>query len=247
MLHRHRHTHSLSSDGIAIVARESAKWDELDAEGRDRLVDLTARFLDQTEFEGAGGAVVDDEMRVTIATHACRLVLELGIHAYRSVHSIIVYPSTMVHRGERGVASGLPVCNAAAMPIAGEAMLHGPVALAWDAVSRDTRHPERGRNVVYHEFAHTLDMLTGAADGIPPVGGRSEELRWKTMLDTTLSALRAAEFEDPVLGSYAETNAAECFAVATEVLFTTPGRLASAHPDLYGTLVAFYRPASGRR
>jgi len=247
MLHRHRHSDSLSPDSLAIITRDSATWPELDAEGRERLIDLTRRFLGHTDFESAGGAVLDDTMRVTIALHASRLVLAHGIDAYRNVHSIIVYPSSMIHRGERGVAPGSPVCNATPTPILGEAMLHGPVVLAWDAVARDIRHPERGRNVVYHEFAHTLDMLTGATDGMPPVGGRPAELRWEAMMNTTLTSLRAAEFEDPVLGSYAETNAAECFAVATEVFFTTPQRLATAHPDLYEALTGFYRPQQSRR
>ncbi len=246
MLHHHRHSNTLSPDALEIITRDSATWPELDGDRLEHLVDLTRRFLDHTDFESAGGAVLDDTMRVTIALHASRLVLFYDVDAYHNVHSVIVYPSAMIHRGERGTAPGSPVCNATPMPILGEAMLHGPVVLAWDAVARDIRHPERGRNVVYHEFAHTLDMLTGASNGMPPVGGRPVELKWKAMMDATLTSLRNAAHEDPVLGSYAETNAAECFAVATEVFFTTPQRLATAHSKLYEALAGFYHPQPGR-
>ncbi len=171
MLHHHRHSNSLSPDALEVITHHSATWPELGNDGLEHLVDLTRRFLDHADFESAGGAELDDTMRVTIALHASRLVLSYDVDAYRNVHSIIVYPSAMIHRGERGTAPGSPVCNATPMPILGEAMLHGPVVLAWDAVARDIRHPERGRNVVYHEFAHTLDMLTGTSTACPPLAG----------------------------------------------------------------------------
>src|SRR6185503_12151594 len=47
---------------------------------------------------------------------------------------------------------------------AGEAMPGGPVVLSWDAMTNDP-----AMNVVLHEFAHKLDMLNGAADGVPPL------------------------------------------------------------------------------
>ena len=48
--------------------------------------------------------------------------------------------------------------------LAGEAMPGGPVVLSWDAAANDPQ-----MNVVIHEFAHKLDMLNGAADGVPPL------------------------------------------------------------------------------
>jgi hypothetical protein len=35
-----------------------------------------------------------------------------------------------------------------------------------------------GHNVIYHEFAHKLDMLDGAADGTPPLRDRAEYRDW---------------------------------------------------------------------
>ena len=40
--------------------------------------------------------------------------------------------------------------------------------IAWDQAQAAARHPERGHNVVFHEFAHKLDMLDGVIDGAPP-------------------------------------------------------------------------------
>jgi hypothetical protein len=54
-------------------------------------------------------------------------------------------------------------------PIIGQTFQQGPVIIIWDATLHDDRHPELGHNVIYHELAHKMDMLDGAADGIPPL------------------------------------------------------------------------------
>jgi Mlc titration factor MtfA (ptsG expression regulator) len=59
-------------------------------------------------------------------------------------------------------------------PILGQAFRQGPVIIVWDAVLRGGHHPELGYNVVYHDFAHKLDMLDGTADGTPPLRDRAE-------------------------------------------------------------------------
>ena len=45
--------------------------------------------------------------------------------------------------------------------LAGQAHSKGPVILSWGATRRGAKSPHRGENVVYHEFAHQLDMLDG--------------------------------------------------------------------------------------
>ena len=69
-------------------------------------------------------------------------------------------------RGSTRRSSG--IVSDGPMPILGQADLHGPVLIVWDAVLAEARHPGSGHNVVFHEFAHRLDMLTGDADGMPP-------------------------------------------------------------------------------
>jgi hypothetical protein len=52
-----------------------------------------------------------------------------------------------------------------------------------------------------------------------------------------------------MLRRYAATNAAEFFAVATEVFFERPAALAERHPELFETMTALYgldpRPPEG--
>ncbi len=225
------------------LPRHGAVWSDLDPGDRDRLEALTRRFLETKEYEAAGDLDLDETVKVTIAAHACLLALHLGLEVYRDVHSVIVYPATVIKRGARSDPSLPGAHRACPTPLAGEAMLHGPVVLTWDAVVAATRHPEGGRNVVYHEFAHKIDMMSGAADGTPPMGSRGEELHWDAVLNETLAGIRAHPVPDPVLGTYAEVSRAELFAVATEVFFTTPEALGVHHPALYQALAAFYGPS----
>lgn len=237
----------------AVLARNVAHYARLDDDAKQRLRDLTQVFVSEKRWEGCGGLELTDEMRVTIAAQACLLVLELPHRMYRNVESILVYPSAVL-RPER--AQGVFVRSSdlvAAGPVAllGEAHHGGPVILAWDRVLRDGQRPQDGHNLVYHEFAHKLDMLDGSADGTPPLASRDELARWAKACESAFLTLRAqTERGAPtLLDSYGATNEAEFFAVATEHFFDRPKSLREQLPELYDVLRGFYRqdPAAHER
>jgi len=113
----------------------------------------------------------------------------------------------------------------------------------WDAVLHGARHPEQGHNVVYHEFAHKLDMLDGAADGTPLLADRDQLAEWVDVCSFEFLRLRrlAEEGHKTFLDAYGATNEAEFFAVATEEFFDRPIALRKQVPDLYRVLSAYYR------
>ncbi len=227
----------------ALLTERVAHWCFLDDEERARLEDLIKVFLVDKEFEGAGGLEVAEDVKVTIAAQACLLLLGLDRDYYRDVHSIIVYPSTVVRRGVHGSAILPGAVTEAPVHLLGEARLHGPVLIVWDQALAQARHPERGHNVVYHEFAHKIDMVDGSADGTPPQLDRSSHRRAVEVLTRELEVLRkrAAEGRPTLLDTYGAVNAAEFFAVATEYFFDLPIPLQQQHPELYRVLAAFYR------
>jgi len=228
----------------AIIRRNVAHDHWLTAEERRHLRDLVRVFMAEKRWEGCGGLGLTDEIRVTIAAQACILVLELPHALYRSVNSILVYPSTVVVPPPRPGAFEVPTQPVGGpLPVLGEAQLRGPVILVWDAVRRTGRHPESGHNVVYHEFAHKLDMLDGRADGTPLLHGRAEYQRWIRVFSREYLALRerAAQGKHSLLDDYGATNEAEFFAVATEQFFNQPVALRGRHAELYEVLQAFYR------
>jgi Mlc titration factor MtfA (ptsG expression regulator) len=80
----------------AIMRRNVAHDEWLGAEERQHLRDLVRVFVVEKSWEGCGGLVLTDEIRVTVAAQACLLILELRDDLYRKVHSILIYPSTVV-------------------------------------------------------------------------------------------------------------------------------------------------------
>lgn len=204
-----------------------------------RLVGLARGFESETEFEGCGGLELSEAIVRNIALQACRLILGLDQDHYRKVRTVLVYPGAFqakLSEDRQIAASGLAVPD-------------GPVILAWDYVLGGGRNAGDGRNVVYHEFAHKLDMLDGYTDGTPPLGVRSHRETWERIMTRELQALRKASRSPgkTLVHPYGGTDPAEFFAESTEVFFERSRDLRRKHASLYRELATFYRqdPAAG--
>lgn len=222
----------------------------LDNAERAELCAMIQVFVEEKQWEGCGGLMLSDEIRITIAAQACLLQLGLPHDYYRNVESILVYPSTVITPEQQpGVFERINSPLEASLPILGQAFAGGPVILVWDAVKRDARHPEQGHNLVYHEFAHKLDMLDGTADGTPPLRDSTELAEWVTVCTHEFLRLRslAKNGHKTFLDAYGTKNEAEFFAVATEEFFDRPVTLREHAPDLYRVLVDYYQQDPAER
>ena len=232
------------------IRRNVAHYCMLDDAERAELRALIQIFIAEKNWEGAGGLTLDDEIRVTISAQACLLVLGLPHNYYRNVQSIIVYPSTVVppQRRLRSFENTMAPLDVE-QPILGQAFQRGPVIIIWDAALHGSRHPELGHNVIYHEFAHKLDMLNGAADGTPPLRDRAEYRDWVLTCSREYKRLRhdISMGKKSFLNAYAATSAAEFFAVATEQFFDRPRLLLAQAPELYRVLREYYRQDPSER
>jgi MtfA peptidase len=178
---------------------------------------------------------------VTIAAQACLLVLGMEHNYFDRVLSILVYPY--------GYEAPMPEHPAAGVVVAerharlGESHYRGPVVLSWADVVHDARHPRAGKNLVFHEFAHQLDMLDGVVNGTPPLQDGEQALRWQEVMTQEYGHLKTASARGKVtlLDEYGATNEAEFFAVATECFFDLPVEMARRHPRLYELLREYYR------
>jgi Mlc titration factor MtfA (ptsG expression regulator) len=203
-------------------------------------------FVAEKHWEGCGGLTITDEIKVTIAAHACLLLLGIDHDSFESVLSILVYPSGF--RSPDGWAGPDGVVHADT-GLLGEAWRHGPVILAWDNVLAGGRNILDGRNVVLHEFAHQLDYLDGVADGTPPLHNREQYRKWHDVMTAEYAQLVAeSEHGKPkVLDAYGATNPAEFFAVATECFFEKAVQMKHRHPQLYAVLQEYYCQDPARR
>ena len=197
-------------------------------------------FLDEKEFEGCGGLTITDEIRVTIAAHACLLLLGRETDIYPELRSILVYPSTYVSRYSVQQPDGTVLEEEE--PNLGESWATGYVILSWDEVARDSARGDDGRNLVLHEFAHQLDDESGASDGAPLLPEPSMYADWARVLGGEYKILveKAERRRRTLLDKYGAESPAEFFAVATECFFERPVELRREHPELYAQLRSFY-------
>lgn len=247
MFWRRRPATGLTDELAALVPGAVPGWAGLAGDERDQVLADADVLLRRLRWEAAQGFSLTDRMRVLVAAGGALLVLGLGVDALRRVRTVIVHPTTVWRSGPRpGPAAGVVVDGP--MALVGEASSgDGPLLLAWDRAVFDARHPRLGRNVVLHELAHKLDVLDGTFDGMPPLGDDPTRRGWQQTMDDALEAVRQGELVG-VLDDYAATNAAELFAVSTELFLTRPQRLLDGRPDVYGALRDFYRqdPAARR-
>lgn len=235
--------------------RFPAEWDaiidacvplawRLQSAERQRLRELVQIFIAEKSWEGCSGLELTETMQVIVAANACLLVLERGIDLYRDVDSILLYPSVIVTPPRRPYlfeTVRTPIGHARS--ISGEAHLHGPVVLAWDAVIAGTQW-DATSNVVVHEFAHKIDMADGTVNGTPPLETDREIEQWTRVWSAAYRDLvmRTESGLPCVIDGYGATNEAEMFAVATETYFTNPQGLRWDYPALFAELQRFYRP-----
>ena len=229
-----------------LLADNVAHWRTLSGHERERLEGLIRLLLVDKLWEASQGFKLTDEIRVVISAMAGLLILGLDYDYYHRVTSIIVSPTTVVLEGDRHLGGGVYTDEPEA--IIGEARSDGPVLIAWDSARAQARDPDDGRNVVYHEFAHKLDMLGGSVDGTPPLESHAEYERWIRVCNAEFAALRDGTGGD-LLDPYGAENTGEFFAVVTEVFFDTPVELERDKPELYAVFRDFYRqdPAARER
>jgi Mlc titration factor MtfA (ptsG expression regulator) len=237
----------LSAEQRATIGRNVPYVATLSEEDQRELAGHIQVFLAEKTFEGCGGLVMTDEIRITIAAQACILLLHRETDYYPGLESILVYPSTYVVKNTRRKLGSLVVESDEAR--LGESWVRGTVVLAWDAVQRGASNFHDGHNVVLHEFAHQLDAEDGDMDGAPLLGKRSLYSAWAHALGAEYEELleRVAAHKPGDIDPYGATSPAEFFAVLTEAFFGTGVQLKSKHPELYEVLREFYRqdPAGG--
>jgi MtfA peptidase len=213
--------------------------DRLDDTQIARLRELVTLFLRQKVFVGAHELVVTDAMRVTIAAQACLPILNLGLDYYRGWYTVILYPTAFVahreHRDEDGVV------HTGFEELDGESAEGGPVVLSWDEAQ--PLPEDELYNVVVHEFAHKLDELTGAPNGLPPLHADMSVAEWSRVMTAAYAAFNDLldRDEETPFDDYAGSDPAEFFAVTSELFFAAPDVVIDAYPDVYTQLKALYR------
>lgn len=246
--HRHKIIETpFPHEWLEFLHKNVPVYDRLSAEEQARLCDDLRIFLAEKSWEGCGGLELTEEMQVTISAQACLLTLHREHNYFANVTTILVYPSDYhapdKHRDGSGVVEETDSNRS------GEAWSNGPVVLSWHDVAEGGRHPDDGRNVVYHEFAHQLDMTDGEMNGVPLLDDEAEVQEWQEVMhrEYELLVLAVARGEHSLIDAYGATDPAEFFAVATETFFEQPLPMLHRHPALYHVFKGYYHQDPAER
>ncbi len=206
-----------------------------------RLRDKVVLFLDAKAIVGAQEHDVTPLQRVVIALQACVLVLNLDLSLYDGWENVVVYPGEFIPNWEWEDEAGVMHTNHE--PMAGEAMLRGPVVLSWPDVEASADWDEAGMNLVIHEFAHKIDMGSGDANGCPPLPAGMSAPEWRKTMASAYDDFceRVDGGEDTAIDPYAAEAPGEFFAVLSEVFFVDPGLLRDEYPEVYAQFARFYK------
>ena len=234
---------SLPNDWRVTLEEDFPRYRMLPDDIRKTLDAYLQVLVEEKNFEACGDLdEVTDRMKVLIAAQAALLLVRLKKHDfYRRLKSILVYPSAFRDNGHRRFGLQEDKENGANL---GESWQTGSIILAQDSVIAGARNSNDGQNVVFHEFAHQLDQIDGAADGLPVLKDREAYRQWaETFLrnyEDLVKKVESGKSSRNVMDSYGSTNPAEFFAVATESFFEEPQKLQEKRSDLYDQLKNYY-------
>ncbi|MBB5020941.1 zinc-dependent peptidase [Desulfurispira natronophila] len=212
---------------------------QLSSSRQEKLYQLAMEFLQQKRIIPAHGYQVEEEMKLLIASLACIPLLGRGMALYRNWLSVIIYPQEFVVHQE--ITDDAGVVHEVDDPLCGESWYRGPVILSWADVERSAQHLD-GYNVVIHEMAHQIDMLSGDADGMVPLPPGLATQEWQQCLEDALQhhRRRIEKGKKVILDEYASESLPEFFAVISEHFFECPQDIEVVYPELYRLLVAVY-------
>lgn len=243
--------HRIPIDLWERVEADALTHFNLDSRSLTRLRELASVFLMKKTVSASTGFEVDDYIRVVIASQACLLILELdedlSLDWFDGWHEVIVYPDSFFVVHQQPDEIGL--VHEQRVLLGGEAWGSGPVILSWKDAQPGHHTHGKGSNVILHEFAHKLDMLNGAANGMPPLHRNMKREAWtRAMSESYEDLLRQVERHHRTrIDPYGAESPAEFFAVVTEEFFEWPERLHRYYPRVYHQLHLFYRQDTLKR
>ena len=227
---------------ISYLNAEVYLYRKLPQHLKEELHEHIKIFLAEKKFIGQDGLVIDEQIKLKIASQACILLLGDKFkqrNYFPYLKYIYVYPNNIQAKKNQYPQATLLLGQSSVGNKSGH---DGIVSLSWPQVCRESLSPNQGENVVLHEFAHQLDQEFGTATGMPRLSSLQDSLVWGKVFAHEYEKHTHAVMNNQatVIDIYGATNPVEFFAVVTEAFFLKTRLLASYHPLLYTQLQKYY-------
>ncbi|MFD2187220.1 zinc-dependent peptidase [Aquimarina celericrescens] len=206
-------------DNLQVFAGENDFYNKLDKKRKRYFAHRTARFLEDTNFVGRDGLVIDDFMRMQIAMMVTQLTFGMRHYLLEYLNTIIVYPSSFysVLNQTENIGEFNPRSKA--------------LALSWKDFQKGNLHQDKGKSLGIHEITHAIHYNSIKNNDI------SSEIFYDTFLqlEQYLGAveIRKKIVETKILRDYAYTDKFEFIAVLVEVFMESPQELKEKFPEIY--------------
>jgi len=211
-----------------ILAQYSSFYNALDEEGQKRFEGDIAIFLRENRIRGIRGEEADLLSRILVAAGVATI-----LHG-RSDWEPPFYDGVVVYPGE----TFDPEFNLYKGQIAGMAGERRPLLVTREILEKSFKDARDGYNSLIHEIAHYFDFENPQVSGVPLIGTDFQTARkWIRVTEEEREKVNRGK---SFLRSYAGSNEAEFFAVATELFFERPDIMASENRELYNLLRDFY-------
>jgi len=222
-----------------VLEREVVFYRALDPAERQRFRCEIQVFIGEKRITGIK-TDVDVTTRVLTAVSAVIPIFGFPEWEWDQIDEVLIYPSRFDEDFDLG--EGM---NHRTLGMVGTGYMNRLMILSKPDLIRGFRNPGDKRNVGVHEFAHLVDKTDGTIDGLPTAGlDRKCIGPWFELVRHKMEEIRAGNSD---IDSYALTNEAEFFAVASEYFFERPGVMERKHPELYAMLSRIFNQNMGDR
>ena len=128
----------LSAEQVSVVDRNLPVAHLLSNADRSELEGAMCVFLAEKNLEGCDGLELTDEIRTTVAAHACLLLLHRDTDFFSRLDSVLIYPSIFVAPVHHQIGDAVIEDEEERL---GESSADGAVVVAWEEVLGDLAAP----------------------------------------------------------------------------------------------------------
>lgn len=204
---------------LQVFLDENYFYNTLDKRRKRYFAHRTFRFLEDTNFVGREGLVIDDFMRMQIAIMVTQLTFGMRHYLLEYLETIVIYPTSFysILNKTENIGEFNPRSRA--------------LALSWRDFQKGNLHQDKGKSLGIHEITHAIHHNSIKNNNI------SCEIFYDTflLLEKYLgsSEVREKIVETKILREYAYTDKFEFIAVLVEVFMESPKELKEKFPQIY--------------
>ena len=224
----------------ALLEQHVKFYNDLKSREKKRFKKRIMLFLSEVHIEGVK-TEIEDLDKILIASSAIIPVFGFKEWYYNNLSGVIVYPDTFNHDLQFSSKSE----KRQILGMVGTGQFEKQMILSRRAIRQSFKNETDKRNTPIHEFVHLIDKTDDQTDGIPEAIMKREYIEpWLELMHSEMEDINNNKSD---IRTYATTNQAEFFAVASEYFFERPRLFKRKHPEIYKMLKDCFQQHPAKR